>query len=413
VLVSAASFPGLASNNVGEPGAHADFVDFLPMYSPHRIWTDQDANPDCFVFIEHFTSHPECGTNVTKFDGKDGSIPPAVGLCSIPTFATGFVYSGNPTGSGPAASSYSANSSGGTNTITQTGTGSYRVDFPGLGLERGGNVQVTAYGAGPERCKVESWWASNGNLSASVACFDAAGERVNTRFTASYLKRGAPNPSKPGGYLWADEASSSSYTASPMYQWNSSGALNTVERFGIGTYWATFPGISVNGGTVEVTSYGHDNTHCKTLGWGSNGVYVGCFTPAGAPVDSQFTLNFAEESPHDTHSYAYAWADQPSAESYIPSTWYQRNFRTCASGAPLEIRRTATGRYSATIPGLTAMGSTVHVTAYSATSESCKVVGWSSGSGGTQVNVACHGADGIPADALFVLTYSSLDYQLC
>ena len=52
--------------------------------------------------------------------------------------------------------SYQANSSGATNQIQRLDTGTYLVKLPNLG-RRAGHVQVTAYGSGPERCKVISW----------------------------------------------------------------------------------------------------------------------------------------------------------------------------------------------------------------------------------------------------------------
>jgi hypothetical protein len=410
VLVNDRSFFPLASNNVGEPNRHADFVDTLPMFGNQRVW-DLD---NCFVHFEPWIGDNLCISNASKLVDGASQLPAPASLCSIPTQASGFVWAGgSPSGASPVTSGYSHNSTGGTNTHTPTGTGTYRVDFPGLGLEYGGNVQVTAYGSGSERCKVNSWGASGGTLSAYVSCFNAAGAPANTLFTASYVKRGGANPSSPGGYLWADQPYSSSYTPFGMYSWNSSGAQNSIQRYGTGNYYATFPGINVNGGTVEVTAYGWDNAHCKVLGWGNNGVSVGCFAPSGAPVDSMFTLNFAEKSTHDTPSYAYAWADQQYAASYTPSTYYQRNYRSCANGPAITMRRGSTGRYSATIPGLPATGSTVHVTAYSGSSEACKVVGWFGVGDGTQVDVACHDVSGNPADTRFVIVYSSTYAPIC
>ena len=299
-------------------------------------------------------------------------------------------------------------------------------DYPPLRIERwtglylgatvGGNVQVTAYGAGSERCKVGSWGSGGGMLSAYVNCFTAAGAPVDTLFTASYVQQPAVNPAAKGGYLWAEQPSaplSTPYVPSSTYQWNSSGSQNTVVRTSVGMYTATFPGIAISGGTVEVTAYGWGNEHCKVRGWGGNTVNVGCFTPGGAPTDALFTLSFAEKTLRNMPSYAYAWAEQPTAANYAPYSTYQRNFRTCTAMSPVGMRRNSTGSYSATIPGLSVLGSHAKVTAYGSGPESCKVRGWLAVNGGTQVDVLCHGPSGQPVDTVFVLVYSSLDAVPC
>jgi hypothetical protein len=56
-------------------------------------------------------------------------------------------------------------------------------------------------------------------------------------------------------------------------------------------------GITTYGSVVLVSAYGSDASHCKLESWGSTpdgmatDVYVLCFSSAGAPVDSMFTLH--------------------------------------------------------------------------------------------------------------------------
>jgi hypothetical protein len=82
---------------------------------------------------------------------------------------------------------YSFNSDGLTNTASRSAVGTYQVQLPGLGtgffLARG-HVQVTAYGAGTARCKVQSWTST---ASVNVLCFDAAGAPVDSRFVVDYI----------------------------------------------------------------------------------------------------------------------------------------------------------------------------------------------------------------------------------
>jgi hypothetical protein len=349
-------------------------------------------------------------------------------LCAPPnvaeppsTFASGFVWAQSATGSFTADANYSSNSSGtGTaaaNTVTQLSTGTYRVDFPGLGLETGGNVQVTAYGGSSERCKVGGWSSSGSTLSATVFCHNTAGALVNTQFTASYLRRPASASGQAtGGYLWANQPSTEYYTPSTTYQWNASGALNTIQRYGVGSYAATFPGVNLYGGTVEVTAYGSSSDYCKVGYWGSNVVGVSCFNNAGAPVDSAFTLSFTDSSPHATPSFHYAWADQPSTQSYTPSTYYQRGYLATQCGGSvgtMTMSRYSTGSYQAFIPNLNATGSNVKVTAYGGSADTCKVMSWGSSSNGTQVGVACFNPAGQPVDTYFTIVYSNNQYIVC
>ena len=84
----------------------------------------------------------------------------------------------------------------------------------------------------------------------------------------------------------ADQPSASSYTPSTVYQWNSTGASNTIQRSGVGTYTVVFPGQTFVGGTAEVTAYGAGSGYCKVQNWYSDGVnqnvVVRCFSTSGA-----------------------------------------------------------------------------------------------------------------------------------
>ena len=358
------------------------------------------------------------GTMKLLLCGAPSSVP-TVGYRNT-TNATGFVWAQSSTGSYVADANYSYNSlnrSNPGNTVTQTGTGSYRVDFPGLGKEVGGNVQVTAYGYGTDRCKVGGWGSNGTTLSAYVYCHNTAGALVNTQFTASYHQKAGTNYGENGGYLWADQPTAASYTPHYMYQWNSTGARNTITRNGVGSYVATFPGVNVNGGMVEVTAYGGGSEYCKIGWWGNNSVAVNCYANGGAPVDAVFTLNFTDQSPIGTPSYQYAWADQPWSASYTPYSYYQKGSiaRDCGSDAgTVTMQRQSTGSYIATLPLISPTGSNVKVSAYSGAGEMCKVVGWwGNGGSGTQVQVACFDPAGNPADTYFDLVYHSNLWIIC
>jgi hypothetical protein len=98
-------------------------------------------------------------------------------------------------------------------------------------------------------------------------------------------------PSAEVAYVWADQPTSSSYTPNTFYSWNPTGGPVSVTRNGTGNYTASWSGLALlDGGDVQVTSYGGGNAQCKVVSWGSNIANVRCFTPGGAPVDTYYTV---------------------------------------------------------------------------------------------------------------------------
>src|SRR5215831_3505470 len=140
---------------------------------------------------------------------------------------------------------YQANSTGAQNTITRTATGVYAVTFPGIGAL--GTATVSAYGtsgADPDaRCKIKNWLATSGTgTQLTVLCYGRTGTPVDSMFTALYTYV-ASSPTQ-AGYLWNDQPSSPvnrTITPSPLYQFNSAGATNTIVRTGTGVYDVRLP----------------------------------------------------------------------------------------------------------------------------------------------------------------------------
>jgi hypothetical protein len=302
------------------------------------------------------------------------------------------------------------------NTVTQVAgsPGLYRVTFPGLGTETGGNVQVTAQGPSSTRCKVVTWSPGAAELSVFVLCHDALGQRANSKFSVAYVRRKSHDPAATGGYLWATRPTESFYTPPLEYQWNVTGARNTVQRHGVGDYTATFTGVSFDEGTVEVTAAGGENTYCKVQWWGGGSVGVSCFGAGGEPADSMFTLlhtggTTVGRSPNGTPAFHYAWAHDASAESYTlgPQYHFGNLAPQCASTDAMTMLHRTPGNYEATIPGFNEFGN-VQVAAYGTSPDYCKVEGWwRSGDADTTVRVFCFDRFGAPVDSQFVLVYSS------
>lgn len=325
--------------------------------------------------------------------------------------AAGFVWAHSATGTYNVDPSYSHNTAGGTNKVTQLGTGSYRVDFPGLHTEGGGNVQVTSFGTTGARCKVSSWGGAITTLRVFVLCFAPNGTPVNSQFSAAYMRRASSAAPAESGYVWADQPAAASYTPSLAYQWNSAGGNITISRGGVGIYYVKFPGQSFVGGTVQVTAYGTGNEICKVQQWSNVGadqrVPVFCFTPGGQMVDTRFTALLSKGSPNFTTGFGYALADQPSASSYTASYFYSKVMNS-GPGGPVNIVRTAVGRYTVTFNGLQTpwvYPTSVQVTGFGPSGNTCQVASW----WGQQAiaYVACHTLAGTPADAPYTVTMAA------
>jgi hypothetical protein len=212
------------------------------------------------------------------------------------TAGLGFVWLNDPSSaSSTPSATYSYNGTGGTNTATRSGVGSYAVTLPGLGVP-GGTVKVTAYGSGSANCKVGGWNPSGSNEVINVLCFSAAGAATDSRFTMTFANNEALAPiGTKVGYVWGDQSANPSYAPGAAYSFNSSGGANMVTRSGTGTYSVSLPGLTPPaGGDVQVTAYGMaDNNRCSVVSWGGGiTVSIRCHTPAGALVDTRYAVQF-------------------------------------------------------------------------------------------------------------------------
>ena len=205
----------------------------------------------------------------------------------------GFAWASDPSAASYTANSlYARSSSGHPVKISRHSAGNYVVEFPGLGESQGGNVQVAAYGGSSERCNIDRWAASSGALRADVHCYGLSGEARDSQFVVSYRLPGAPTHTSKGAFVW-NYLPKGSGALTGAYQWNSTGATNSISHYGTGRYTVRLPGQAGGvRGSVQVTAYGESAAHCKVERWLPSGsdldvyVYVHCFAPGGAPTDS-------------------------------------------------------------------------------------------------------------------------------
>ncbi len=167
---------------------------------------------------------------------------------------------------------------------------------------------MTAFSSTPSFCKASDWDAAGADERVDVLCFDSTGAPADTRFTLAFaddtsiLADGAPS-----GYVWGNDAAAPAYTPNSAYQYNSTGATNTIARTATGRYTVTLPGlgsslVATNDGTVHVTAHHTTSKRCELVGYRSGFVAqpsptplyvdVACHTAAGTPSDSKFVVQF-------------------------------------------------------------------------------------------------------------------------
>jgi hypothetical protein len=379
-----------------------------PNYPPMTYVCTDPAHDQIFdcKHDDYFTTSPVGGSYLaTHWNAANSQY-----LVTGPQPVWGYVWANDPAAASYTPSlQYQRSLTGAPITVERTGVGAYTVHFTKLGIYYGGTVDVTAYGTGSETCKVGSWGPLLSDMRVYVRCFDAAGNAADTRFAAAFTR---PTSSAKFGYVWANAPSSASYTPSSTYQFNSTGASNTITHGSTGIYQVKLPGIGSSGGTVKVTAYGYGNQYCKVTSWTAIGVdeyvNVACQTPAGALVDTTFTatwhasIGLLGTATGAGWKVGYVWADQQSTASYTPSASYQYS----SAGLTNTITRSSTGVYRVTFPGLGTSGGHPEVTSYGPSSSTtrCKIASWAGGTA-ESVNVLCFDAAGAPADSRYVVTF--------
>jgi hypothetical protein len=211
-------------------------------------------------------------------------------------------------------------------------------------------------------------------------------------------------------FVWLDTPDASMCVVPADHQWNSSSPwaqVNTVCQEDTGAYTVLLPGQQATAGTVQVTAYGSDAAYCKVASWGPAGsdqrIRVRCFSAAGAPTDSQFTLSYTNLSGNGS-PLAYVFANQPTTATYTPPVNYQYN----STGTANTIIKIAgqVGKYTVHIPNLAAASAgNVQVTAYGTGSEWCTPWNWGPNGTAQHVQVHCFTATGAPAESKFTLSY--------
>ena len=338
-------------------------------------------------------------------------------LCSAPVQAQApakaYLWAHDPTGAPyEPAPAYSFNSSGARNMIlTRASVGEYVADLPSIGAPTSfsGNYHVSAYG-GSHFCNIYGFGPVTSSMRAGVKCYDAAGNRVDGRYTLLFHRQTTTRPTF-GAYLHAG-GNSPLGVNTPVgtgSSWNSTGAVNSVLHQGLGRYQVNLPGMPPTGSQAIVTAINSGAVRCRVLSWnpggGGTAVQVSCQAAAGAAVDSDFFVSYITDPRLDvgpaTSFGSFVWANRPGA----PSSLYSAS----SNGRPATLVRAATGTYTVTFPGLAALNtSTAIVSAYGFSTNYCNPDVWVPVGDGTQLNVRCYNASGSLADTVFTALYTGV-----
>ena len=100
--------------------------------------------------------------------------------------------------------------------------------------------------------------------------------------------------------------------------------------------------------------------------------------------------------------YGYAWANNATSASYIPSTTYSLD----SQGGAITVTRSGVGTYSVKFGLMGTTGGMVHVTAYGATNTHCGTTGWIASGSDEVVGVLCNNPAGVRVDSLYTVSFT-------
>ncbi len=185
------------------------------------------------------------------------------------------------------------------------------------------------------------------------------------------------------------------------YTYSSNNGTIVSSRLATGQYGVDFNGLRYSSGTnAQVVAYG-SNARCKLfttpLGNGiRTSVSVLCYGASGAFTDSAFVVLLDRRSGADSSPNGGAFLSTGGGTS--PSVLSGWN----STGGVNSVTWDSTGQYYvARLPGLSFSNASVHVTAYGANANRCKISSWGTG----LVNVKCFDAVGNAVSSGFSLSY--------
>jgi hypothetical protein len=293
-------------------------------------------------------------------------------------------------------------------TIDRMGIGLYLVTYPHVQPIAGndGVFLATAISSNGATCGPRDQNDQATQVQTLVRCMTRAGTPTNEKFSTNFLL--LQSTVGKAAYVLADQPVNANYTPDSTYQFNSTGASNTIERSGVGWYDVSLPGLETSTGHAEVSA-AFAGGYCEVVAMTAfptvaESIRVYCRDATGAKADGLFTLIFTDgqglKKPGST-GVAYLLADQPAALGYVPAatTRFQSN-----GGIP-HVHRNSAGHYNVQLGGMSA-GGAAEVTTYGSSSNRCEISSLPMTGSPVTIGVVCVKPDGTPADTKFGLEYT-------
>lgn len=207
----------------------------------------------------------------------------------------------------------------GTVTASRTSAGNYNVLLGNLGSgQRGGTVQVTAFGTGANHCKIVSWGNAAGapsTLALTVRCFATNSDTAtDTAFFFLYDEQ-IPTEHNRGAYAWASQETTASYPPPTFYTFmtgptgsTSTSATASLTAGDTGHYKMVYHGLNENvswNAYLYVGAYGSGSEYCKIRNWTRAGTcqtncdieaHTLCFDKAGNRKNTRYVQTWGSFS---------------------------------------------------------------------------------------------------------------------
>jgi hypothetical protein len=289
-------------------------------------------------------------------------------------------------------------------TVSQFGTGIYRVTFPQI-PSKAGVAHVTAVNSGAVSCQVDSFGSAGATEFVYARCVRPGGAPTNSAFSVTFSE--SSGTSATGAYASVLGAKAGGVTNT----FNSSGAVNSAGHAATGKYDILLRGLgsSTMNGNVQVTAVGSVAARCGVTAWGSTAtalnVKVACFATTGAPLDTAYSLSYAYKRT------VFGAANPPKLFGYVFDTLGNlpagTNFNS--TGSTNTVASAGTGLRLVTLPGVGKDSSNVQVTAFGTSSAFCNLLApWTiSGSNAVVRDVACYSFSGARFSSASLVAYSS------
>ena len=243
-------------------------------------------------------------------------------------------------------------------------------------------------------------------ITVSAAALGVAALVSPASATGAQVAARPANASAIAGYVWYGQGPLNTYYVYDSAD-SSAGAV-TVDRQAAGDYSVQFANLTgiAKSGLAQVTTFGSSadcDASVPVVLDDNLGVGVNCFSPTGAPEDTDFSLlvTHANGRVNGTFDYSYVF---PFTKSGTLST-DQFN----SAGKKNSVRHLGPGRYVVSLGGPKSTGTRgiVKVSLVGGAPGECQLGNWAGTANGAAVNVDCYGLAHALGDRPFNVTYAT------